>query len=96
LAGWRRSATGLQISNRPWVGSNPPVVCVELSCVRATSSNGVALLFAAHGFNEQIFAADEQVRGRGFGSTRECRVGRLITSPALLNLPRSQWLELFS
>ena len=56
------------------------------------------------GFNEQIFGADRQVLARrqsdylAFGPTRECRVGRaeLITSPALLNLPRPSTAGAFS
>jgi len=58
----------------------------------------------AIGFNKQIFGSDEQVSGHGpsdkegFGPTRECRVGRaeLITSPALLNLPRPLMVGAFS
>jgi len=63
--GWLASASDwLQISNRGWGGSNLPVVSCALCVDGATSSNGVALLFAAHGFNKQIFGVNEQILGR--------------------------------
>ena len=55
--------------------------------------------FSVHGFNEQIFGAKQQVRGRGqsdkevFGPTVspllvQSGKGRIASDPPLLNLPR--------
>jgi|SRR5262249_27417678 len=64
--GWLASVSDWASNLKSTLGrfKNLPVVCVELSCVRATSSNGVALLFAAHGSDEQIFGVNEQILGR--------------------------------
>ena len=60
LAGWHRSASQIDLGS-----VQISVLCALRWCADgATSSNGVALLLAAHGSNKQIFGADKQVPGR--------------------------------